>query len=147
MDRTAWNSRFAGTLLTWLGGIAAGLLALPLAVAGCVAISIAGAGADPSHTMFECTEPECVSEWLGFAAVCGSALAVITTMLALVIRASRRSLQVAAILGLSVAAGLVGVALWAALTGAWPEPFLVVAAAAWCLGLGSWLRVRNLPLP
>lgn len=79
--------------------------------------------------------------------MCGSALAFIMTMLALVIRASRRSLLVAAVLGLSVAAGLVGVALWAALTGAWPEPFLVVAAATWCLGLGSWLRVRNLPSP
>lgn len=122
------------------------LIAMSLLMGGCVALSIAGAGADPAHSMFECADRQCVEEWLMAAAGCGAALAVVVVLLLLVLRGTRRALVALTVTGALIAAATGCLALLA------PEPISAnllgfVALVATCLGLGSWLRQQPGPEP
>lgn len=135
------RTQLLGSVLTWIGSVGAVLIAVPLLMGGCVALSIAGAGVDPSHTMFECADTECVEGWLGLAAICGVALGVVVIVLLLVLRGTRRALVAVTVMGALLAVAMGGLALRAT------DPisanllgFVMLTAA--CLALGSWLRVK-----
>jgi hypothetical protein len=134
------RSRVLGALLTWVGSVGAVLVALPLLVGGCVALSIAGAGADPSHTMFECADAECVQQYLMAAAICGVALAIVVVLLLLVLRGTPRALVALTVMGGLLAVAMGGLALRATDVSAGLLGFVTLMAAS--LALGSWLRLR-----
>lgn len=138
------RTTFLGGILTWVGSVGTVLIAMPLLMGGCVALSIAGAGADPSHTMFECADAQCVEEWLIAAAGCAVALAVVVVLLLLVLRGTPRALVAVTVTGALIAAATGSLALVAA--GSISANLLgFVALVAACLALGSWLRLRPGP--
>ena len=142
MNITDRDRDLVGKLLTWIGGLAAIVLVVPIAVLGCAALGIAAEGADPlSRGLLQCRNSECVDQWQLAAGGCAAAVTVAIVMGTLVIRSSRRSLQAATVVGLVIAAAFMALSAYVQWLGLFSTPLLFVAAIGAALGIGSALRL------